>query len=56
MIIKLFKSDGVFIKFTSIFESLGTINGLADKDKGFNEVITRPLTSGERIGPPADKE
>ena len=56
MIIKLFKSDGVLIKFTSIFESLGTIKGLADRDKGFSDVITSPLTSGERIGPPADSE
>ena len=56
MMIKLFRSDGVLIKLTSILESLGTINGLADKDKGLSEVITRPFTSGERIGPPADRE
>ena len=56
MIIKLFKSSGVLIRFTSIFAELGTISGRADNDNGFNDVITKPFTSGDKIGPPADKE
>ena len=56
MIIKLFKSFGVLIRLTSIFAELGTINGLADSDNGFNDVMTQPFTSGDKIGPPADKE
>ena len=53
---KLFKSSGVLIKLTSMCAELGTISGRADKDNGFNEVITNPFTSGDKIGPPADKE
>ena len=56
MIIKLFKSFGVLIRLTCIFDVLGTINGRADNDNGFNDVITKPFTSGDKIGPPADKE
>ena len=47
---------GVFVKDTSTLESVGMSKGLADKDKGFQEVMTKALTSGETIGPPADKE
>ena len=35
---------------------LGTIRGLAERDKGFSAVITNALVSGVNIGPPAESE
>jgi len=37
-------------------ESLEIISGRADNESGFNEVITKALTEGDIIGPPADRE
>ena len=39
-----------------IFESLGIISGLAERDKGFRDVITNASNKGVSIGPPAERE
>ena len=49
-------SSGFSTTSTEIFESLGIISGLAERDKGFRDVITNASNKGVSIGPPAESD